>query len=338
MKTIFTLIVAFSFAFTLQAQQYTLLSKQTADWCPRCGGWGWDFVKQAQEEMKDENLIYWGLHFDGGLATPTSQAIVSNFETGYQPVFFLNQDNLNVSSTNISEKVQEAKQTVQLLNSFPSSIEVDVEASIIGTTVTANAEVSFSEGTETDYNMGVYLVRDNVVAFQSGQGPSAVHPNLLDAAFHADPWGDIVNDGNTINAGDKFETSYTLLDVVNHSGDLNDLKVVAVVWYNVNGEYTFINGEIKSIVNGTSATNDIQELEFTHSYNPGMITIELKEDLDKDTQVFLFGMDGGSIPVNMGQLNKNSLTAEINAVPSGTYILNVRSGGVQGSRKIFIIE
>ena len=203
MKTIFTFLFSFSFAFAMFGQQYTLLSKQTADWCPRCGQWGWEFVKQVQEEMQGENLIYWGLHFDGGQATPTSQAIVSNFDTGYQPVFFLNQDNLNVSSSNISAKVEELKQTVQLLNSFPSSIEVDVEASIIGTTVTADVKVSFDEGTETDYNLGVYLVRDNVVAFQSGQGSMASHPNLLDVAFHTDPWGDIINDGNTIRSQSK---------------------------------------------------------------------------------------------------------------------------------------
>jgi hypothetical protein len=339
MKRTFTLAIALliSFASIGQGEQFTLLSKQTADWCPRCGQWGWTFVKDALVELEDENVIFWGLHFDGGLATETSKTIVQNFDTGYQPVFFLNQDDLNVSSSNIAAKVAEAKQTIQLLNSFPGIINVNVNPTLSGNTINAKVDVNFSEGTETDYNLGVYLVRDNVVAYQASQGNNAVHPNLLDASFNSDAWGPIINDGNSITAGDVFSSEFTLTDVSNHSSDIKDLKVVVVVWFNTGTEYTFVNGDIKSVQLASSSEN-LTNFDFDYIINQNSIQINVTETLSSNAQLNLFTLEGRAISLNNIDIKGSTIKAEIPGLNSGAYIINLMDNNKQGSKKIYIVD
>ncbi len=321
------------------SKQYTLLTKQTADWCPRCGDWGWTFAKNALTALDGENVIFWGMHFSGGLATPTSKAVAENFDLGYQPVFFLNQDDQGVTSSNVAAKVASVKETVKLLNGFPALFKVGVTASIDGNNnITADAKVKIEEGTESDYYLALYLIRDKLVAYQASQGNAAVHPFLLDNTFYeGKPFGQLVNDGNTIVSGDLFEFNTTLEKVTPHTTDITDMKVAAVLWYKVGEEYTFINGDIQPVQLQSSA-NEVDQLQFTYFIKGNNINLNFEDKISNDAQLSLFGLDGKSYNVSDQNINEFSLSANLGQLVAGAYIVRIIDGNKVGSRQIYIVD
>lgn len=343
MKKGFTLIlltiISLSITNAQSDKQFTLMTKQTADWCSRCGTWGWTFAKDAIKELEGENVIFWGMHFSGGLSTETSKAVAENFDLGYQPVFFLNQDDQGVSAGNAASKIASVKETVKALNDFPVFFKVGVTATIDGdNNIMADAKVKVEEGTEADYFLALYLIRDNLVAFQASQGNSAVHPFILDNTFfEGKPFGELVNDGNTIASGDLFEFNATLENVTPHSNDLADMKVAAVLWYKVGEEYTFINGDIQD-VQLQSSSKDIEPLEFTYVINGENININFAKEISSDAQVSLFGLDGKAYNVSNQTSTNNTISANIGTLIPGAYILRVLDSNTVGSRQVYIVE
>ncbi len=341
MKRIFTLITCLVLLIgTSQAQsdkQHTLLLKRTADWCPNCGTWGWDFVKDALVELEDENVIFWAMHHSGDLATQTSKDVADNFSGSYQPIFYINQDDLNVSSSNATAKIDEAKETISLLNGFGALIKVGVKADMLGDEILAEATVEFVEGTDTDYNVSLFLIRDKLIANQASVGSNAEHPFILDKSFYDDAFGPLVNDGATIEDGDSFTFSKSLTSVTPHTTDIGDMKVAAIVWFEANGRYNFVNGDIQD-VKLSSNINEFNGLDFQYTVIGNELYLDFPENISPQAQLSLYRIDGQPIVFDQVQKTSNSITASFDRLNTGIYILKIMDQGKSASRQIYIIE
>lgn len=341
MKKIFTLSLLSLFIISLSqaqtGQQFSLITKKTADWCPKCGSWGWSFSKNTLEQLEGENVIFWAMHKSGGLATETSMEVSDNFAGGGQPIFYLNQDDIGLTSSNGATKVTETVETIGFLNGYPSSINVDVIGELSGDELTATANVKFEEGTETDYNVSIFLLRDKLVANQASVGSSAEHSFILDEAFHSNVWGPIINDGNTLSPGDEFTFTETLSGISPHTSTISDMKVAAVVWYFVNDEYTFINGGIAD-VQLASSSNELAPFNFTYALQGNQLELTFDQLLTDEAQLQLFNLNGQQLAINDVIIQGSSISATLNPLSEGAYILKVKDGNQVGSRKIFVVE
>ena len=74
---------------------------------------------------------------------------------------------------------------------------------------------------------------------------------------------------------------------VSNNAEISTMKVAAVVWFEVNGQYQFINGDITSVEIQSSA-NDENILPFTHTVQNGKITVTSPEVLDANSTLYLY--------------------------------------------------
>lgn len=71
MKRIIPCFLFLLAAFGIGAQnvtdiQTTLITKRTADWCPYCGSYGWQFTTQLKPKLEGKDAIMWNVHHSGG--------------------------------------------------------------------------------------------------------------------------------------------------------------------------------------------------------------------------------------------------------------------------------
>ncbi|MDX1685079.1 MAG: Omp28-related outer membrane protein, partial [Saprospiraceae bacterium] len=183
MTRIFTLVFIVFLAFNLNAQevleeQRTLLTKKTATWCPYCGGWGWSFMKDIMSDNRDKAVII-GAHYSGDLRTDDAADLVSMFGGGGQPVFYCDERNMRVSRSNTSTKRTEIRDIVNSnFNEMPV-VNAGLEIEDNGVDLEIDVKVEFFQPTSGDYNVAVWVIEDDVVNYQSGQGPNAEHPYVF---------------------------------------------------------------------------------------------------------------------------------------------------------------
>ncbi|MFZ1704034.1 MAG: Omp28-related outer membrane protein [Saprospiraceae bacterium] len=257
---IFSMIVfSNTHAQEINKKQWTLFSKTTADWCPNCGTWGWNMNKQLIEKVGDKNSIIWGLHVSGDLTNQTAKDLAANLGVNYHPIFFEGQSNMNVSSGNIPQKLDEAESIVDLNAILDPFAGIGVTATIDDdNTLEVKAEVEFLSNVEMgNYYLGLYLVEDNVVHFQQSIGSNAVHRYILRRSLLSSTFGDNLTSGE-VASGAKFNVETTIPNI---GGNKTNLKVVAIIWNkSTEGKYRFFNGNQVNVAI-TSGTND-QDVPF----------------------------------------------------------------------------
>jgi hypothetical protein len=276
---LFALASFYTNAQTITNTQTTIVTKVTADWCPNCGTYGWSFTKKLNEKVVGKNAIVWNAHHSGGLATTTSKAMANNLGNIGQPVFFVNTDeNLNVNSGNLDEKVEEAILIIDGSSSLGAIAGMGSNAILQGKDLKVDTKVKFYDKIEAgEYYIGTYLVKKNLVWTQASVGPNAVHHSVLDKSLDTDPFGlKIVK--APVEKDAEFSVSTSLKDLVLHNNKLEDTKIVSVLWNKTaNGKFIFINArEVNILLENTSGTTDnkIAALDFEATNAGNMINID----------------------------------------------------------------
>ena len=323
----------------VSTEQWYLVTKKTADWCPFCGQQGWTFKNNIIADQADKPTVIWSAHHSGGLRTETSSAIIDNLpSSGGQPVFFVNNDNWNVTGGNISSRRTELNQYLEDLSSFPAFAGVGSSAVFDGTKITNTAKVRFLVDLEPDadggkYWLASYLVDDILVAYQSEQGNNAQHTNILMHSFNGDNhFGERVVNGENISSGQEFLVEGEL----DFSGDTNipdyadGYSVVTILWAELGNDLTPFNLN-KQLITGSTATDDVLENVSISAFHLGAGQVNLNITSDKtmsDATISLFDISGrtistkNSISINEGD---NQIVLDAQDLTLGTYIVNIQS-------------
>lgn len=340
------LLATFAFvSFSMTAQeiseeQWSLISKKTADWCSNCGGWGWTFKNQLLEDHADKNVVFWMLHYSGGLMTPTAKAISDNFDDGGQPVFYLNNDNMIVGSSNTQAKRDEFSLIIDAVSEFVPFAGVGTTAVFDGEKITTTSKAKFLLGLEGgSYWLATYLVDDELVAFQQSQGNNAVHQNILLHSFHGDD-----HFGENIVSGEVMEEAeYTVEGELDFSGD-NEIpdysdgySVVTVLWSVVNGEYTVFNLNRQPITMAVSTKDVLQDVDVSAFHlGAGQVSLNIIADQNiENANIMLYDINGrvlagqNDVDIHSGS---NQILLETSELSMGTYVVVVESD--RGSRSI----
>ena len=124
------LLVSPTLAQEINKQQWTLFHERTADWCPYCGTWGWDFKDKLITEFAGKPVVFAAVHHSGGLANPTSIELGKNFNGTAQPIFYEGGNDMNVSSSDQNTKLEEAKAVVEFNGSLSPFAGIGIDATL----------------------------------------------------------------------------------------------------------------------------------------------------------------------------------------------------------------
>lgn len=282
-------------AQVVSKKQWTMISKTSADWCSNCGSWGWNMHKQLLEKLENKQTILWALHTSGNLTNNTSAAIAANLGAVGHPRFFESLEDMNVNSSNIASKLLEAEAIVELNQLIDPFAGIGIDATIKQTGSGRELQVKaktefFLPVSQGDYHLGLYLVHDQLIAPQSGQGNNAVHRYVLRRSLFANHFGEPLAKG-PIAAGKTFETLATITDVTE-----GNVKVVAVIWNRrSDGKYLFFNANLVTPQVSSSTEEELNNPEVSYFSKDQKIFLNDVQQSFTGCQFALFDINGSLV-------------------------------------------
>lgn len=237
-------------------KSWTLVHEKTADWCPFCGGWGWQMKNEIFDEFSDDNVIFMAVHHSGGLTNNTAAELSQNFGGAGQPIFFMDGVDLGVNSGNINEKIDEIELVVEFKNSLPAFAGVGINANLSQDSdiLTVDAKVEFFSDVEGgDYYLGLYLLED-VMNTQAGRSGLQLHKNVLRRSLLNTTFGNALQKG-AVSKGTVFNVTASIPNI---TSERNKLKVVGIIWNKANNKYLFFNAKQVNVGIPASTDSDVQ--------------------------------------------------------------------------------
>ncbi len=333
------LLAFFSFAaLAINAQeisedQWTLVSKKTADSCSDCGSWAWEFRDSLLEDQVELPVVFWMVHSSGGLMTPTAEAISDNFVDSNPPVFYLNNDNLNVESSNTNAKRGEFELLIESLSAFVPFAGVGSTAIFDGEKITSTARAKFLFDLEGgDYWLSSYLVDDELIAYQESQGDNAEHKNILLHSFNGTDFFGVNVATGEVSANQEF----TVDGELDFSGQANipdygdGYSVVTILWGNVGGTFTPVNLNRQPVTSVVSTKDILKNVDVAAFHlGAGQISLNITSDQKIDNaNILLFDINGQTVASQKGiQINSgdNQVVLKTQELTLGTYVVVVES-------------
>ncbi len=284
-RSFFTLLLLCSTFTFLQAQEITvpqtqrpLITKRTASWCPNCGGWGWTFFRNLIDDNKDK-AVFFADHYSGDHTTPTSLAIAANFGGVSQPVFFLNNQNQNVTSSNTATARTNFQNQVNTAFATPPVVQSGFLPILNSATntLTVQAKARFFQNADGEYYLGIYLVRKEYIGFQAGgPGNNAEHKEVLWSHLTPTAFGEPIGNG-AIAQGTEVNVNGQL----SVAGlDPSKLRVVTVVWKKEGNTFRVINANEEDTFLEPSAADEISASRHQMRIFPKVIQDEARVELD----------------------------------------------------------
>lgn len=324
------------------SDQYTILAKRSADWCPFCGMYAWDMLANVIDRLDGERIIPFAYHYAGGLKNDASTAISDNLGGSSQPIFFLNNDNIGVSSSNVNAKVDEVFETAGFLNEFQAfaGVGLDTYLNANGDELTVYANVKFFAQLDGEYYLGLYLIQDNLIHNQSGRGNDVAHKNVVTHSFFEDAGGMLIVNG-PVSAADDFNYEATL-PVTSDMVDVSDMSVMAIIWNKTpNGNFVF-NANLDAEIGIASSSDDIalDQIEMKAYQNGDQLNIQIASDTHIENASIQVVSINGQILFNEA-LTLNTQYHNLVNVASwadGTYIVQLLSKEGTKSTKVNIIH
>jgi len=333
MKKTLLLILAVCFCFGMQAQevstsQWTHVQKRTADWCPMCGTWGWDFKEELIDKYSNESVLVWSAHHSGGLANETSEALASNYGGSGQPLFFVDGANIQLNSGNGAQKLETVQQSVDLNSGFPAFYGSGATATYDGTviSVTAKAELFEASG-DSPLHLGLYLMRKETVASQASRADNSIHKNLVVNHFGDEVFGQQIVQNNG-QPGEVYEVT-AQLELPNE--DISNYSLVSIIWSFIDGKYQFANANINEISMVSSTSTDLLQeanVAVTQVSNTG-VQLAISSTIATDqAQLAIYDLTGQMVTTTSTGIvqGDNAITVNTPTMTPGMYIVNLAVG------------
>ncbi|MBK8563844.1 MAG: T9SS type A sorting domain-containing protein [Saprospiraceae bacterium] len=341
-KHSFTLLIAVLFlvkgiAQQVEQQQRSLVTKRTADWCPHCGTWGWNYFKDAIEDNGDK-AVFIAAHYDGGLRVAAAEEISENLGGGYQPRFFLNATDQGVSSGNVNAKLTALKEAIDANFDQAPQVNCGFEPIFVDGTIKVDAKVKFFQAVQGEYYLGVYLLESNVTAYQASIGNNAVHPKLFRASFTPETFGQLISNGGA-PAGQEVSLQYS------HSVSVvagRELEVIGIIWKKEGDKYIPVNVWGTDEITAVSAIDEKipgNSLKVASNVIKESTTIVINLINDQtNASIELFDLNGRQVStIYKGHLKQGyqTISAEI-AGTAGTYFIRLKGKGIELVEKLVI--
>jgi len=341
-KSTFTFLLAILFLMQGLAQQVAqeqrlLITKRTASWCPNCGTWGWTLFDNLVADNDGKSVLI-AAHYDGILSTAAGEEITDNFGGFYQPRFFVGETDQNANSGTIGTVRNTVKDQVNAAFATSPVANAGFEPVYSEGELKVAAKVKFFQAAQGEYFLGVYLIENNVVAYQAGIGDNAVHKKVFRESFTSGTWGQPIVNGS-VNAGDEFDLNFSLM-----TGDPTGYayEVVGIIWKKENNKYvpvnTWSNDQIGITTNVEMPAN-LTDFVVAPSVTSSVANIQLQlAENQPDVSIDLFDVQGKLLAnIHRGPLSQGAQSFEINrdmAAGNGVYLVRFSAGKEVSTRKV----
>jgi hypothetical protein len=306
-KLIFTLSFFCFVALALNAQeveevQRSVVFKRTASWCSICGNWGWSLFQGLLEEVNEGGIMI-AAHHSGDLTSPAAKAITDHFGAFGQPRFYLNEVDQNVSSGNYIAKKDAIKAEIE--STFANESPVANAGMIafynedIGM-LELSTKTKFFQDASGKFNIGLYLIENDIVNNQAGQGSNAIHKKVMRESLVGSEFGELVVEGS-VAAGTEFDKLYSFPMADPNQGNF---EIVAIIWNeDANGDYSVVNAVminefdqmISNVADVTSESADLKVMP-TVAQNTTKIEVSLNQNFDR-VDIEIFNLIGQTVAI-----------------------------------------
>lgn len=327
MKKLLLFICLFFSLTASQAQdvpevQKTLVSKISADWCPPCGTWGWNLFHDIITD-NDEKAVLMAVHHSGGLETPTSDAFANNFEIFGQPRFYLGNADQSVSAGNTITKRTQIQNMIETMSTQAPVANAGMIAILNGNELTVNTKTRFFQEADGEYYLGVYIIDDGHVGFQSQQGANAEHERLLRKGLSENHFGQLLMNG-TISSGQEFTNSFST--TLESTWNVEKLEVATIIWKKDNDSYQFVNTNSTTNFEMATPTEELfGAYHFLLSVQPNIsdsrvnVAVEMPQASSSKVDLQLFNQQGQIVKnVYSGNLSAGTHNFQINRTEVGS--------------------
>ncbi|MBI5916007.1 MAG: Omp28-related outer membrane protein [Bacteroidetes bacterium] len=342
-KSTFTMLLAALFlvqgvAQQVEQRQRPLLTERAADWCQLCGGWAWVFMAGLIEDNDDKAVIM-SAHYDGNLSNPAAKEITDNFNGFYQPRFYLNENDVNATAgnatttrTNVKTQVDAAFEQSPVANTGFQPMYIDGQIKVA-------AKVKFFQAAQGEYYLGLYLLEDNVIAYQNNIGNNANHRKLFRYSFTASAWGEPIANGD-VTADQEFDLNFALT-----IGDPTgyEYEVVGVIWKKEGDKYKVVNTwstkQIEVVLSATSEPRGLASFEVVPNLASTQATVKLQlAENQAHAALDVYDLDGRKMAnLHTGTLRSGVHSFEINREMvgrSGLFLVRFSDGDGVSVRKV----
>ena len=342
MKQIFTLLMVLSLAIVGYGQTFKntpLIAKRTADWCPNCGAWGWDFKTGILEEISAEDATLVVLHYSGNLANETAIAITDQLGGFGQPTFFLNNSTISASSSSWSNSLENLKSDVASMNlEIPTfGVELHGYFGASANEVVTEIALHVNEAVDGEYYIGTYLITNDLIHNQAGNSPTAEHKKLLLAEFTGTPFGREIGNGPIAEGVMDFSISTTFAAVPDGPTD-----VAVIIWEKTGNDYSIVNTAVVEGVELLSNNDDVNwVLDAKSFYAQDAININLtSENVIGDYRINVLSTNGQLVKTIKNSTANTDLNLQIdaNGLSTGSYFLNVLTSNGVWSDKVMVVK
>lgn len=209
----------------------SLVTDFTATWCVNCPNMS-DAIHRAKDEYPDR-IVEIAVHYLDEFEIPEGAAMVSSFNINAFPTTLVDMDpvskNSVASSTLLLDRIRKSMgEAVTTCGLKVSSHTEDRELIV-------DIEVTIAE--DNDYKLAVLLVRDGIVAPQTGGGDNYVHSSVVSRSLNGSLAGDVLG---TFETDDIVSRQYRCL--LNDSDLPEKMRVVTyLLGLREDGTYTVNN-------------------------------------------------------------------------------------------------
>ena len=342
MKQIFTLLIVLSLTMVSYGQTFKnqpLISKRTATWCPNCGTWGWDFKLAILEEISSDDATIVALHYSGDLANETSTALTEAIGGQGQPMFFLNNTNLNASSGNWSGKLDELKANVEMMNSEIPAFGVELHGypGASANEIVTEIALHVNQAVEGEFYIGTYLITNDLVNNQAGNSQTAEHKKILLDEFSGTPFGREIGNGPITEGVMDFSITTTFESLPEASTD-----VAVIIWQKDGDEYGVVNTAIVEGVELLSSNDEVNwVIEARSFYAQNAINVSLQtEQAIGEYKINILNTNGQLVKSVSNKTFENNLELQLDAsaLTTGNYYINMVSSKGIWSDKIMVVR
>lgn len=333
MKQFLTSLLFICLFVSVNAQNKTsVLTKVTATWCPNCGTWGWDYFEELKEVYSnDSKATLLGVHHSGDLRNDVSSWFANNLKFSYQPEFYHNNQDLNVTRNNWEDKVMEMESLVSAYHNESQSTGIGfVNAYTENGEIICNISFDASAKSAGENYFAIYVFENNVENNQSSRGMS-LHPNVLRDVI-GDSYNGELFTGEDENGNVVFQKEYRM--DINAEWDEDNVGLLAVIWKEDNGNYVVENASSVHNIGLLSSSNEILDSDLVSVIYRGH-GIEISIDGDDDSELYLFN--------NSGQLldKKNfnrTTTIETSQFVPGIYNIQIRQDQKVYTQQVIVTQ
>ena len=224
-----------SYGQEVPQKQKMLITKITATWCPNCGTSAWDNKKDLIDQYADE-AIFLSTHISSSsdLFSATAREYASNLPNVIgQPLFYINRN--KHSNSSIINAAADMKQTIQDQRPLANT---GLQMELDGQKLTVQAKTQFFEAANGEYYLSLYIVEDNITAYQANRGNSASHSKILRNRVTPETFGELLVNG-PVEADQTF--TLRMSKALSPNWNADNLEIVAVIWEKRGEDYEFVN-------------------------------------------------------------------------------------------------